>query len=224
MSNNAESKYLFWDLEETVGKFEATKYLLTQDNRLSPMRADVKREGIEKLLTELLGRNYKHILTTGLATDLGEQILQKAGLVSYFQHIFGQEKVTTDIPGKCYRPVIEDLGIDEGTALRRCLVIGDLDGDCPVDNLPLVFLREPQGVSNGIEPLKSVIHLLEITNPNDFSQAFTTIFTNAPESPGSSFFWRRIVTDSAECLLEHNPLPQIDERTVSVPKIIILRR
>ena len=89
--------------------------------------------GIEAQLA-LLQKDYRLLVTTGDFTDAARRLLAEAGLLEYFEEVFGNLFLSA---GKPYGQVIRAKGGEP----ECCLAIGDrLPGDLPGDTADVVSI------------------------------------------------------------------------------------
>src|SRR3989344_2948846 len=172
---NAE-KYICWDLDETLGFF---KTVYGENFLIKP--------GIKNLLEELSKLSFTHYVTTAATRNYAEDALQISGLGRHFKKVFDRYDVAMHDNGKCYKPVIKDIGIDEGMAPGRMIVIGDLPSDIPIDVNDVVFIEYAGCWRAHSSIIKDILDAILKESRGSFSYGFKKLYDAADSKMGRKF-------------------------------------
>ncbi len=124
-----------WDMDETLGSFKSgNKPVLTK--------------GIQRVLQKLKDSGCNHVITTISTKGLAEQHMRRAGLISYFDGIFGLKDVLAAGRGKSYAKVASTMGITNPH--HEMLIVGNNEMDVPVD-VDSVFILHQKAIEYSAE-------------------------------------------------------------------------
>ena len=210
---NAE-KYACWDLDRTLGNFENTERHQTRYGRSVATGFSIKT-GIKELLNELSERSFTHYVTTSATMEYAIDALNSSGLEKYFRGVFDRHDVAMYDHGKCYKPVIKDIGIDEGMAPGRMIVIGDLPSDIPIDVNDMVFIEYAGCWKAHSSIIKDIIDTILKESRGSFSYGFKKLYDMADKKTGRRFI---NLPDGTYFELEYRESTN-DGKTFNVPTI-----
>jgi hypothetical protein len=139
----ARTRYICWDLDETLGFFR-------------PGKKSEFMKGLPSLLEELQSKGIRHLVTTASPSLYATLALKRTGTSRLFDGIFGCETVCPDNRYKRYGPVADKLGISRHDAVERMLVVGNADRDSSAD-LDLVTIIYPDAIKNDASVVAAVL-------------------------------------------------------------------
>ncbi len=139
----ARTRYICWDLDETLGFFR-------------PGKKSEFMKGLPSLLEELQKRGVRNLITTASPSLYATLALKRTGTGHLFDAVFGCETVCPDNRYKRYGPVADSLGIRRHDAIDRMLVVGNADRDSSAD-LDLVTVIYPDAIKNDASVVAAVL-------------------------------------------------------------------
>lgn len=218
-----EGRYIFWDLDDTLGDFRRIAYAM-QGNLLSALLKDaVTTYNIRNLLTEFATRNEQYITTGGVET-YAREALRIAKLDSYFKEIYARDTVIPSAYGKHYLPVVSDIGIPLYELSDKVIIIGDAPGDAPADIEGLVFVQWHHPVKTDAFVVKTALEGLLEAGEGSFLEGFKTLHAIAPTDGREEFYERRpyILTPDLSLLLSFRET-ELGDPTVPYVEIVTSR-
>ncbi|RPI72337.1 MAG: HAD family hydrolase [Desulfobacteraceae bacterium] len=181
-------KFIFWDLDGTLGFFEGILALMKGEEPQSHTKSEFGiRFGIKTALPLLTTKGYTHVITSLAKSDYVTNVLRLTGLQPFFQRVFcGDTGLFQSGSGKVYLGVLKGLDLSVETAKDDVIIIGDSAGDKPLDLPGTVFILDPFSAFNDAGLLVSIIDKLEQTNGKSFYEAFQTLYTSSSRSLGGN--------------------------------------
>ena len=175
-----QKKAIFWDLDETMGDFEALK-----TNGHDPVDEDTKaakRYGIEKVLESLSSRGYNHFVTSFSPPDYVKRVVELSGLAPYFSAVFGGGE-TYFRDSKGYAAAAKHAGLFNGEAAHSLIVVGDSPNDKPCDLEGVVFIHQPRGYAYDAAVVQEIVTALDALGKGSFIRGFEAMHSQAKEIP-----------------------------------------
>src|SRR3989344_7027171 len=139
-------KVLCWDLDDTLGTFDAVAYEKDRSYDLFVKPPIKVVYGMKDLLKTLSSLGYVNFVATNSVRSYAEEALNRAGIREYFSQIFDRFQVR-DFYGKIYGPVLRRVDFSDEDARRNMVIIGNNPTDQPVDIDGIVFIQDDSYVN-----------------------------------------------------------------------------
>src|SRR5512143_966874 len=148
----AKPRYICWDLDKTLGRFDPT------DASGQSAKRGLTR-GISTLLGDLQASGCRHVVTTAAELAYAENSLTEFGIRGCFDAVFDRSVICDARFNKHYLPVAGRLGLSTEEAVDRMIVIGNSMKDAPADS-DIVFLYHPSAVDFDASPIRRTLDYL----------------------------------------------------------------
>lgn len=189
-----KEKVICWDLDETLGEFRQVAYEMASDalagtkdgeyfKQLAQETPLGIRAGLKELLVELSKEGYVHFVNTAGRTEYAVEALQKTNLTPFFQGVYGIESTgpenLTGGFGKLFHPIARYMNYTDEQAIQNMVVMGDGDGDTPVDINGLVTIIDRYGPYHDTPITRTALNALQELGEGNFDAGFKNLHTQS---------------------------------------------
>ncbi len=202
-----ETKIVCWDLDGTIGKFDA----------LESSHGELwVREGIPQLLEKCQCEyNVTNVLTTNANRTYADLALSETGLQKFFDNVYDGSQIM-DLEGKRYSLVFNHYELNQRQYAQSALVIGNSVKDLPSDCKGVISILDFTK-SGQVDCLDYIITKL-VSNRNEFYKNFRRLLHEAKKENGEKIFY---TSTEERCTIGHIYNKSTKGKKLKIPLILI---